>query len=295
MNKTIIALVAVAAFALAGCNEKPKSQEGVAPRGTASGPEAQVNASVPNTASESNPHAGLAPQTPQASVVPAHKGRVVSTVDGAGYTYIEVEENGKKLWVAVMQTKVKQGDMVEFPDLPPMENFHSNTLNRTFERIIFSPIVAVNGKMQTAVAKPGSVSASNPHAGLKVEEVPAGAAMGQQGSMSAANPHGEMMPQGTSAANPHGGSMSQGMGAGTVHKGKVVTTMNAAGYTYIEIEENGKKLWAAVTETKVKAGDEVEFPDVPPMENFHSNSLNRTFERIIFSPAIRVNGKAGNA
>ena len=65
--------------------------------------------------------------------------------------------------------------MVEFPDLPPMENFHSNTLNRTFERIIFSPIIAVNGKMQTAVAQPGSVSAANPHAGLKVEEVPAGA------------------------------------------------------------------------------------------------------------------------
>ena len=66
--------------------------------------------------------------------------------------------------------------------------------------------------------------------------------------------------------------MPQGMDAGTVHKGKVVATMNAAGYTYIEVEENGKKLWAAVTETKVKAGDNVEFPDVPPMENFHSNT-----------------------
>jgi len=74
----------------------------------------------------------------------------------------------------------------------------------------------------------------------------------------------------------------------------VVATMNAAGYTYIEVEENGKKLWAAVMETKVKAGDNVEFPDGPPMENFHSNSLNRTFERIIFSPAILVNGKPGN-
>ena len=69
----------------------------------------------------------------------------------------------------------------------------------------------------------------------------------------------------------------------------MLSTMNAAGYTYLEVEENGKKLWAAVMETKVKAGDTVEFPDVPPMENFRSNSLNRTFEKIIFSSAIRVN------
>ncbi len=280
MKKTIIALVAVAAFALVCCKEKPKNQEGMAPQGTISGSGTQVGASGPGNASESNPHAGLAPQTPEASIRPPHAGRVVSTVDAAGYTYIEMEENGKKLWAAVMRTKVKQGDMVEIPDLPPMKNFYSKSLDRTFESIIFSPIVAVNGKMQTAVVQPGRASAANPHAGLKVEEVPAGAAMTQPGSASAANPHGGLMPH--------------GMNAGTAHKGRVVATMNAAGYTYIEVEENGKKLWAAVTETKVKPGDNVEFPDAPPMENFHSNSLNRTFERIIFSPAILVNGKPGN-
>jgi hypothetical protein len=115
---------------------------------------------------------------------------------------------------------------------------------------------------------------------LKAEEVPAGAAMTPPGS--------------ASAANPHGGLTLHGMNAGTAHKGRVAATMNAAGYTYIEVEENGKKLWAAVMETKVKVGDNVEFPDVPPMENFHSNSLNRTFERIIFSPTVLVNGKPGN-
>ena len=270
--------MAVVAFALVGCTEKPKSPEVVTPQGATSGSETQVGASHPGTTSENSPHA---PQTPEASIGPAHRGRVVSTVDAAGYTYIEVEENGKKLWAAVMQTKVKQGDIVEFPDLPPMENFHSKTLDRTFEKIIFSPIVAVNGKVQTGVVQPGGVSAANPHAGLKIDEAPAGGAMTQPGSTHAANSHERLMPHGTDT--------------GTVHKGKVVATMNAAGYTYIEVEENGKKLWAATMETKVKAGDNVEFPDVPPMENFHSNSLNRTFERIIFSPTIRVNGKPGHA
>ena len=71
--------------------------------------------------------------------------------------------------------------------------------------------------------------------------------------------------------------------------------MNAAGYTYIEVEEQGKTLWVAVMEAKVNKGDEVEFPDSPPMKNFHSKSLNRTFDRIIFAPAIRINGKEANA
>ena len=67
-----------------------------------------------------------------------------------------------------METKVKQrAIMVEFPDLPPMENFHSNTLNRTFERIIFSPIVAVNGRMQTAVGPARESLRSQPPRGLE--------------------------------------------------------------------------------------------------------------------------------
>ena len=144
MKKTIIALTAVAAFALVGCREK--NPEGVNPRDATSGSGTQVGDSRPGTASESNPHADLAPQTSEASVHPAHRGRVVSTMNASGYTYIEVEENGKKLWAAVMETKVKAGDNVEFPDVPPMENFHSNTLNRTFEKIIFSPVIRVNGK-----------------------------------------------------------------------------------------------------------------------------------------------------
>ncbi len=95
------------------------------------------------------------------------------------------------------------------------------------------------------------------------------------------------------AANPHGGTKLQDMPMGAVHKGKVVSTMNAAGYTYIEVEEKGSRLWVAVMKVEVKPGDEVEFPDSPPMENFHSKTLNRTFDKIIFAPGIQINGKPG--
>jgi len=73
-----------------------------------------------------------------------------------------------------------------------------------------------------------------------------------------------------------------------VHKGKVVTTMNSGGYTYIQIEENGKKLWAASQQFKVSVGDRVEFPEGSPMTNFHSKTLNRTFELILFVPSVKV-------
>jgi hypothetical protein len=144
MKQVVIVLVAVAAFASVGC--KDKSPQGMPPQSAKSGSETQVTAAQSGTASENNPHADLPPQAPATSARQAHKGKVVSTANAAGYTSIEVEENGKKLWAAVMETKVKAGDDVEFPDVPPMKNFHSNSLNRTFERIIFAPAILVNGK-----------------------------------------------------------------------------------------------------------------------------------------------------
>lgn len=114
----------------------------------------------------------------------------------------------------------------------------------------------------------------------KKEEAPKGA---PQGGMPA-----QQMPAGTAGGNPHAGLKPQEIPAGVGHKGKVVSTMNSGGYTYVEVEENGQKIWVAVMETQVKAGDVVEFPDSPPMLNFQSKSLKRTFDKIIFAPGLRV-------
>lgn len=101
---------------------------------------------------------------------------------------------------------------------------------------------------------------------------------------------------GMPADSAHGGDPHAGLkpveipSAPTNHKGKVLETMNAAGYTYVQIDEKGQKLWVAVMETKVKAGDTVEFPDSPPMLGFQSKSLNRTFDKIIFAPGLKIEG-----
>jgi hypothetical protein len=74
-----------------------------------------------------------------------------------------------------------------------------------------------------------------------------------------------------------------------VLSGKVVETMNAGGYTYVCLGKKGKKIWVAVPEMKVTVGQKIGFQPGMEMINFTSKSLNRTFERIIFSsgPLIR--------
>ena len=82
---------------------------------------------------------------------------------------------------------------------------------------------------------------------------------------------------------------AQEIPAGVGKKGKVTQTMNAAGYTYVEAaDEKGQKFWLALPEIKVKVGDSIEYPDTPPITNFQSKTLNKTFDKISFIPGIRI-------
>ncbi len=65
-------------------------------------------------------------------------GKVAETMNSGGYTYISLEKNGKKTWVAVPEAKVKVGQEVACQPGMEMKNFTSKTLGRTFESIIFS-------------------------------------------------------------------------------------------------------------------------------------------------------------
>ncbi len=66
--------------------------------------------------------------------------------------------------------------------------------------------------------------------------------------------------------------------------GKVVETMNSGGYTYVLLEKNGKKTWVAVPKIKVEKGQNMSFLPGAEMHDFESKTLNRKFDRIIFSP-----------
>ncbi len=71
------------------------------------------------------------------------KGKVVETMDTAGYTYVHVDVGGKKIWAAAPQFKVKVGNTVSVPEGLPMSNYYSKTLKRTFDLVYFVPVVKV--------------------------------------------------------------------------------------------------------------------------------------------------------
>jgi hypothetical protein len=68
--------------------------------------------------------------------------------------------------------------------------------------------------------------------------------------------------------------------------GKVVETMNSGGYTYVNIDKEGTKTWLAVPQMKITVGQDMSFYPGMTMKNFTSKSLDRTFDRIIFSRGV---------
>ncbi len=100
------------------------------------------------TKSDTSP-AAPQPKMPAVQEESALSGKVVETMNSGGYTYVCIEKNGKKTWVAVPMTEIKVGQQVTFQPGTEMGNFTSKTLNRTFENIVFS----------TGLIQPGAASA----------------------------------------------------------------------------------------------------------------------------------------
>ena len=69
--------------------------------------------------------------------MPSNEGKVLSTLDAPGYTYMELANTEKRFWIAAPTMRVKAGDRVRFDQSLVMKNFNSKTLNRTFDQIIF--------------------------------------------------------------------------------------------------------------------------------------------------------------
>ena len=70
-------------------------------------------------------------------------GRVVETINTAGYTYVQVDTGQDKIWAATTQFAVKNGDVVTLVGGMPMSNFHSKSLNRDFQMIYFTGRIVI--------------------------------------------------------------------------------------------------------------------------------------------------------
>ena len=191
-------------------------------------------------------------------------GKVVETMNSGGYTYVNLEKDGKRTWVAMPPMKVEVGQELKL--LPGMEmgQFTSSTLKRTFDNITFSSGIATDDALQKS-------------------EAPASA--GQQPTMPAGHPSADQQPT-MPAGHPSIGQQQGNPPAphkGSTISGKVVETMNSGGYTYVNLEKDGKKMWVAAPAMQVSVGQELELRNGAVMTNFTSKSLNRTFDSIIFS------------
>ena len=63
---------------------------------------------------------------------------------------------------------------------------------------------------------------------------------------------------------------------------EVLETMNGGGYTYVQVKTDSGVIWAAGPQAAVKVGDKVNLGDGMLMSDFHSETLDRTFEEIYF-------------
>jgi len=72
--------------------------------------------------------------------------------------------------------------------------------------------------------------------------------------------------------------------------GTVTQTMDAAGYTYVEVDTGSEKIWAAAPKAEIKVGDDVVVPQGMAMKDYHSKTLDRTFPVVYFVDGLMVGG-----
>ncbi|MBU0665201.1 MAG: DNA-binding protein [Proteobacteria bacterium] len=106
----------------------------------------------------------------------------------------------------------------------------------------------------------------------------------QEGTTS--NPTADKATPAASADTPNTPAPAATAAQGNTISATVLETMNAGGYTYLQVDTGKVQQWVAIPESKVKVGDKVSYYDGMAMPNFTSKSLNRTFESIIFSPGL---------
>ena len=76
-------------------------------------------------------------------------------------------------------------------------------------------------------------------------------------------------------------------GADNPNQGVVLSSLDASGYTYIEVETPAGRVWVAGTRIDLKRGERILWEQPAVMTNFYSKTLDRTFEKILFVSRVK--------
>ena len=127
-------------------------------------------------------------------------------------------------------------------------------------------------------------SGSDDKSGGTSTEAPASATQQNAGQPASTQPSGaQATTTTTTTANP------PATGASNLPTGgKVLRAMHAGGYTYMELENEGRQFWIASSMVNVKHNDRVTWASAALMKDFKSTSLRRTFDEILFVTAVKV-------
>lgn len=117
MKKQLFIILACTVASLIACSESSQDTQNNTP---------QVESNLAQTAPTSSPTMG-----------PPTNGKVIKAMHAGGYTYMQVENQGKQFWVAATMMNVKRDDHVAWTSAAVMKNFNSPTLRRTFDEILF--------------------------------------------------------------------------------------------------------------------------------------------------------------
>ncbi len=102
------------------------------------------------------------PQTPLSSQSPKPsstlRGTLREQIPVEPYVYVRLETADGEIWAAVNEAPLALGDSITVYNAFPMDQFASQTLNRTFERIYFG---SLEPSSDAAIASSGELSASS--------------------------------------------------------------------------------------------------------------------------------------
>jgi len=109
------------------------------------------------------------PMMTQQTAAGIHNVTVEEKMDASSYNYLKVNEDGKSFWIAISTMDVKVGDKIAYSKFIEMKNFKSETLDRTFESILFVDDARKAGAESMDIKSPHSQVASSKDAKIKVE------------------------------------------------------------------------------------------------------------------------------
>jgi len=182
-----------------------------------------------------------APAAPAAQAA-IKKGTVAETMNAGGYTYMLVDDGTAQIWVAILQSDVAVGQEVSFYDGMVMENFASKTLDRTFDKIVFSSGQVGEQPAGGAVPAPSAAGSFDQALGSEMQSMGGQAAMGG-GSLKAIVPFAEIKVDKATGENSYSvGELHEKAvelnGQTVIVRGKIVkVSSNIMGRNWLHIQD----------------------------------------------------------